>query len=73
MVNTGLWLIPLLILVSITINSDHITPISTVRHVGGAMLREGMDLSSAEVAMVHRGERVLLLQQVGRTRAWGSR
>ena len=34
------------------------------RHLGGAMLRETAELTSPEVAMVHRGERVLLLHQV---------
>eukprot|EP00434_Breviolum_minutum_P003907 symbB.v1.2.003434.t1/scaffold195.1/size274553/5 len=37
-----------------------------VVHLGGAMLRETAELTSPEVAMVHRGERVLLLHQVGR-------
>ncbi|CAE7544884.1 unnamed protein product [Symbiodinium sp. CCMP2456] len=35
-------------------------------YVGGAMLRESCELNSAEVAVVHCGERVLLLQEVGR-------
>ncbi|CAK9097245.1 unnamed protein product [Durusdinium trenchii] len=33
---------------------------------GGAMLREGYEMTSPEIALVHRGERVLLLQEVGR-------
>ena len=47
-------------------------PLTTTppRHLGGAMLRESVELTSPEVAMVHRGERVLLLHQVGWMGLW---
>ena len=39
-----------------------------LRHSGGAMLREACDLSSPAVAMVHRGERVIVLKEAPKTR-----